>query len=322
VSQGPRLSADAGPRVPVVAFRTPGDTVPWKRWLIYSPVARIVIFVVATSLVLFACQLGLTWLAISGKGGSLNQRAVAYLLSLALPTMAAYLLLVRAIEQRRPDELAAAKLLPHAVAGTAAGVLLISAVVGVLWLLGSYHVDGFNADVHWLAAFLAGGLASAVAEEIVFRGVLFRVTEEGLGTWAALAVSALAFGLIHIGNPDATTWSSVAVAIEAGLLLGLVYHRWRSLPLCMGVHLGWNFAEGAVYGIPVSGAKFQGWLESSRSGPDWLSGGPFGAETSVVAVAISLVCSVALLVLALRGQTLVSPALLRDGPNAAAPGAR
>lgn len=322
MSPGARLSANGSPRAPVVAFSTPTDAVPWKRWLFYSPVARIAIFVVVASIVLLACQLGLTWLAISGKGGSLNQRAVAYLLSLALPTMAAYLLLVRAIEQRRPDELAVASLLPHATAGTAAGVLLITAVVGVLWLLGSYHVDGFNADVHWLAAFLAGGLASAVAEEIVFRGVLFRITEEGLGTWAALGVSALAFGLIHVANPDATPWSSAAVAIEAGLLLGLVYHLWRSLPLCMGVHLGWNFAEGAVYGIPVSGAKFQGWLESSRSGPDWLSGGSFGAEASVVAVAISLACSVALLTLALRRRTLVPPRPLRDGPNATALGAR
>jgi membrane protease YdiL (CAAX protease family) len=313
----PDFSAGGRPHGPAIAFSTPAHAVPWQRWLVYSPVARIVIFVVVTSILLFACQLGLTWLAISDEGGSMNQRALAYFVSLALPTIAAYLLLVRVVEHRRPDELALARFLPHAAAGTAAGIVLISAVVGLLWLLGSYHVEGFNGDVHWLAAFLAGGLASAVAEEIVFRGVLFRITEEGLGTWAALAISALVFGLIHIVNPAATTWSSAAVAIEAGLLLGLVYHLWRSLPLCMGVHLGWNFAEGAIYGIPVSGAKFQGWLESSRSGPDWLSGGSFGAEASVVAVAISLVCSVALLMLARRRQTVVSPRLARDSSNAA-----
>lgn len=317
MTAGPQRRDD-GPRSgPVIAFRTPPDALPWQRWLLYSPAARIVIFAAVAGVLLFACQLGLTWLAISGKGGSVNQRAVAYFVALALPAIAAYLLLVLAIERRRPDEFAAAKVLPHAAAGTAAGMLLVSTVVGLLWLLGSYHVEGFNPDVHWLAAFLAGGLASAVAEEIAFRGVLFRVVEESLGTWAALAVSALVFGLIHIANPGATLWSSVAVAIEAGLLLGLVYHLWRSLPLCIGVHLGWNFAEGAVYGIPVSGGKFRGWLESSRSGPEWLSGGSFGAEASVIAVAVSLAGSAALLALALRRQTLVASGPARAGANAA-----
>jgi hypothetical protein len=195
-------------------------------------------------------------------------------------------------------------------------------VVGLLWLLGSYHVDGVNPDVHWFATLLAGGLAGAVAEEIALRGVLFRVVEEGVGTWAALVISALAFGLMHIANPNATAWSSVAVAIEAGLLLGLIYHVWRSLPLCIGVHLGWNFAQGAVYGIPVSGGRTQGWLVSSRSGPDWLSGGSFGAEASVVAVAIGLMSAFALLALALHRQTVVAPGALRDRPSAAALGAR
>ena len=66
--------------------------------------------------------------------------------------------------------------------------------------------------------------------------MLFRIVEEGLGTWWALAISALLFGAIHIANPGATLWSSAAIAIEAGLLFGLLYHVTRSLPLCMGVH--------------------------------------------------------------------------------------
>ncbi len=303
---------------PVVAFSTPADAAPWRRWLLYSPVARIVIFLAVTTVLLFAGQLALGWLAANGMGGSLNRRATGYFLGLTIPTVGAYFLLVSVLERRRPVELVGATLLPHAVLGTLAGVLLISTVVAVLWLAGSYHVEGVNAQVHWLAAFLAGGLAGAVSEEIAFRGVLFRITEEGLGTGVALVVSALVFGAIHIANPGATFWSSTAVAIEAGLLLGLIYHIWRSLPLCIGVHLGWNFAQGAVYGIPVSGGKTQGWLDSSRSGPDWLSGGPFGAEASVVAVGICLLCSLALLALALRRRTIVTPAHWRNAPRAAA----
>ena len=302
---------------PLIAFSTPMDATPWKRWLLYSPLARIAIFALVTSCLAFLAQLAFIGLGWSAKAAPLHLRAPGFFLSLVLPTLAAYLFLVLSIERRRPAELAWHKLLPHGALGIAIGVLLISAVVGVLWLSGSYHVIGTDPDAPWLAALLVGGLASAIAEELVFRGILFRVTEEGLGTWAALAVSALVFGALHIANRGATAWTSMAIAIEAGLLLGLIYHVTRSLPLCMGVHLGWNFAQGTVYGIPVSGARTEGWLVSTRTGPDWLSGGSFGAEASVVTVGLSLLCSLALIAVALRRHTLVAPQFGRVNASAA-----
>jgi membrane protease YdiL (CAAX protease family) len=177
----------------------------------------------------------------------------------------------------------------------------------MLWLLGSYHVTGFNPDADWLPALLLVGLGAGIGEEILFRGVLFRIVEEGLGTWAALLVSALFFGAVHLGNPGATLWSSAAIAIVAGLLFGLLYHVTRSLYLCMGVHAAWNFMQGTVYGTPVSGTSADGWLISTRSGPDWLSGGVFGAEASVVALLICSMLSLGLLIIALRRGTLVPP---------------
>jgi len=270
---------------------------------------------------MFLVQVGFAWLGWSGKSASMYQRATGFFFSLAIPTLAAYLFLVRGIERRRPAELAWRRLLPHGLAGFAMGSLLISAVVGVLWLLGSYHVLGTNPQAPWATSLLVGGLASAIAEELAFRGVLFRVTEEGWGTWFALALSALVFGILHTANYAATAWSSMAIAIEAGLLLGLVYHVWRSLPLCMGVHLGWNFMQGTVYGIPVSGAQSQGWLVSTRTGPDWLSGGSFGAEASAVTVGLSLLCSLALVARTLRRRTIVGPSFVRASSHAATLGA-
>jgi membrane protease YdiL (CAAX protease family) len=304
-------------RQALIAFNTPLDAAPWKRWLLYSPLARIVIFALVTSCLAFVAQLAFIALGWSAKAAPLHLRATGFFLSLVLPTLGAYLFLVLGIERRRPAELAWRKLLPHGLMGMALGALLISAVVGVLWLASSYQVVAINPDPPWLVSLLVGGLGSAIAEELVFRGILFRVAEEGLGTWAALATSALVVGLLHIANRGATNWSWVAIAIEAGLLLGLVYHAFRSLPLCMGVHLGWNFVQGTVYGIPISGARIEGWLVSTRTGPDWLSGGSFGAEASVVTVGLSLLCSLALLALALRRQTLVPPGFAAANPSAA-----
>ncbi|HKR77559.1 MAG TPA: CPBP family intramembrane glutamic endopeptidase [Rhodanobacter sp.] len=280
-----------------VAFATPSGAARWQRWLIYSPPARLAIFVVLFVLAMLLVGGGLHLLGL-GTHATALQRSLAQFLMRALPPLAAYLVLVKLIERRPLAELAPRKLLPQGLLGLVAGTLLFSAVVGMLWLLGSYRVTGINPEVDWLPALLMVGLGAGIGEEILFRGALFRIVEEGLGTWWALAVSALFFGLAHLANPGATLWSSLAIAIEAGVLFGLLYHLSRSLPLCMGLHAAWNFCQGTVYGIPVSGMKADGWLVSTRSGPDWLSGGVFGAEASVVALALCLLCSAVLLAVA------------------------
>jgi membrane protease YdiL (CAAX protease family) len=293
-----------------IAFTTPSDAPRWKRWLVFSPLARIVIFALmftVLSIAAGALMHALGWL---GKDASPVIHGLAQFVVRAVPALIAYLLLVRLLERRPVTELAPRRLLPDGALGVVAGLALFSTVVGVLWLLGSYHVTGTNPNAHWLHALLMVGLGAGIGEEILFRGVLFRIVEEGMGTWWALLVSALFFGLVHMGNPGATLWSSAAIAIEAGLLFGMVYHVTRSLPLCMGLHAAWNFTQGTIYGIPVSGTAADGWLVSTRSGPDWLSGGVFGAEASVIALSLGLLCALALLVLAWRRGSLV-PTWLR-----------
>jgi hypothetical protein len=289
-----------------LAFITPPDAARWKRWLLYSALARIVIFVLfgaaIAALTLFVLKMtGL--LGLYGHG--LEAAAVDCLLR-CIPTLGAYLLLLHGIEHRRLGEHEGRRFAPQVVKGMAIGVALISVVFATLWLAGSYHVSGTR-PIGWLAALLSLGVGAGISEEIVFRGVLYRIVEEGLGTWAALLVSALAFGAIHLGNPHATTWSALAIAIEAGILFGLLYHVTRSLWLCMGLHAAWNVMEGPFYGASVSGLSAHGWLQSALTGPNWLSGGIFGPEASLVTVACCSALSVLLLVIALRRHSIVPP---------------
>lgn len=304
-----------------LAFMTPTDAVGWKRWLLYSPLARIAIYAalyIGMSMVfgVVAAVLRMRGFRFVGLPGTLALLGLEM-----LPALLAYLVLVRLIEQRRVSELRARDMPRQGGVGLLGGIVLFSTVVAVLSLAGSYHVTGFNPHAHWTHAALVVGAGAGIGEEIVSRGVLFRIVEEGLGTWAAIVVSAVFFGGMHFANPAATWWSCASIAVEGGLLLAMTYHLTRTLWPCIGVHAGWNFAQGTIYGIPVSGARADGWLVSSRSGPTWLSGGAFGAEASVVALVTCGLVTTVMLAIALRRRSIVAPAWLRRrGQRMAAPG--
>lgn len=293
-----------------LAFITPSGVPAWKRWLVYSPLARILIFAIGYALLTRVFGLFVHGVVLRGAAKTPWNDAASYLSIYVLPAFLVYLALVRWIERRRMIELAPRDW-PRVLVGAMAGILLFGATAGILWLFGSYHVTGTNPHAAWLLAVLALGVGPGVCEEIIFRGVLFRIVEEGLGTWVALMISALFFGGAHILNPDATLWTSAAIAIEAGLLIGALYHVTRSLWLCIGLHATWNFTEGTVFGIPVSGINADGWLVSHRTGPDWLSGGSFGAEASVLMVGFCSLCTLVLITIALRRRSIVPPSWWR-----------
>jgi membrane protease YdiL (CAAX protease family) len=294
-----------------IAFTTPATATTWQRRMVFSPIARIVFFV-ALFLMLFKLgSAAAAGLGFFGPGTTPLTHAWGNLLVQLVSTLGSYAILVKAVERRPMQEFALRDLATLGPAGVLLGSALFSVVVLVLWLAGSYHVTGTNPEVNWLPAVLTVGLSAGVGEEIITRGVLFRIVEEGLGTWWALAISALFFGAAHIFNPGATLWSSLAIAIEAGVLLALLYHVTRSLWPCIGLHAAWNIMQGTVFGIPVSGTGAHGWLISERTGPDWLSGGVFGAEASVVALILCSCCSALLLIIALRRGTIVPPARRR-----------
>ena len=294
-----------------IAFVTPTDAPSWQRWLVLSPAARIIFFaamLIGFSMVTRAAVVALGWTV---KTADPLHHALATLSLQLLPALLGYAILVRLIERRRMRELSARAIPTYGLVGFLSGAVLFSVVVGVLYLAGSYHVIGTDPQVDWLPGVLVAGIGAGISEEIITRGVIFRVVEEGLGTWWALVISALFFGGAHIFNPGATLWSSAAIAIEAGLLLAMIYHVTRSLWACIGLHAGWNIMQGTVYGIPVSGGASKGWLISSRTGPDWLSGGVFGAEASVVALLACSLVTLALLMVALRRKSIVAPAWSR-----------
>jgi membrane protease YdiL (CAAX protease family) len=225
-------------------------------------------------------------------------------------TIFAYWLFVRFVEGRPFSDFALPRAGRELGAGLLLGAGLMSLMIAVMAAIGDYHVVG---TLPFSSAFFAAGLSvtSGVREEILARGIIFRQLERGLGSPIALGLSAFLFGLAHIANPHSSWFAGIAIAIEAGILLGAVYMATRRLWAAIGVHAAWNFFQGGVYGVPISGLDAPGLLRSTRTGPDLLTGGGFGAEASIIALVVATAAGLAILWLAWRRGRFIQPFWVR-----------
>jgi membrane protease YdiL (CAAX protease family) len=234
----------------------------------------------------------------------------------ALLTFLLFALSLRLLERKWPAYagLGLRRAIPDTMRGFVIAAALLSAVIGVLALLGSYRIVGWGPPPEGTTRMLFFGrmlflfFCVGVFEELATRGIVFRLLEQGLGTWLAIAISALFFGFGHRGNPGATWVSSLAIAIEAGALLAAAYVATRSLWLPIGLHWAWNLFEGPVWGTPVSGLVAPGLVTARLSGPQWLTGGEFGPEAGVPTMVLGTALGLVFIALAIRRGQIITPA--------------
>jgi len=214
--------------------------------------------------------------------------------------LAIYPRLIRRFEGREATELAFVQGAVSSLAGLLLGAALIGICFLILWGLGVAQFavgEGIDAVMTGLIVFFC----VAVFEEMIMRAIVFRVLEQAAGTTVAIVISSALFGLAHMFNPDATLVSTVQIAIEAGILLALAYAVTRNLWFAIGIHMGWNYAQGNVFGGFVSGTDVpHSLIKTTLTGPTYLTGGPFGLEASVVALIVCLIASLALGALVVR----------------------
>ena len=219
-------------------------------------------------------------------------------LALGAVLVTLYFALVRGFERRNARELSPAGW--QALAGIVVGFGLFATVFAILGAAGVARWHGLSAHFDVIPVF-AASIVAAIGEELAFRGGVFRVLEDSLGTAWALLLSAAVFGLLHALNPGATVLSTLAIALEAGLLLGAAYAFTRNLWFAIGLHLGWNFTEGGIFGVSVSGfSAGKGVFAVALSGPTLLTGGRFGPEASIVAIAVCMAMALVLIGLTVR----------------------
>ncbi|NJM50153.1 MAG: CPBP family intramembrane metalloprotease [Sphingomonadales bacterium] len=238
--------------------------------------------------------------------------------AIALTSAFAYLIFVLFVERKSLTDFEGKGAFAEWGFGLALGAATMSAIVGVIAAMGGYRITGSNGP--WVVVPLFGmAMQSGIFEEIVFRGLIFRFTEKWLGSIAALLVSAILFGFAHLSNPNASWFASIAIAIEAGILLGAVYMVTRRLWAVIGLHMAWNVTQGGVFGIKVSGTDIPGFFISQMSGHELLTGGAFGAEASLPALIIATALGLYFLRKAWRKGEFAHPSWHRFKTGGAAP---
>ena len=302
--------------VPVTTKPRPGQRF-WD-----FPITRILAFLALFAMLVLVIgrplQFALKTAHIQFKlGGEIGQSSeVGALLGEAVTATAAvsaFLLMVRWADRRSAASAGLGRrgLAKETGLGLLIGGGVFSGAIGVLAALGAYHVSGINAHFQPLVPLLLF-LVVAVGEEMIFRGYIFQTLETRWGSGIALAVSALFFGMAHLGNPIAGLTSAQRligpgfIVFEASILMTAGYLLTRRLWLPIGLHWGWNFFESAVYGTTESGfdgSPFDTLLRSHVAGPFLITGGPFGPEASLVCLVVGSLAGLFLLRLAvLKGQ--------------------
>jgi membrane protease YdiL (CAAX protease family) len=232
-----------------------------------------------------------------------------WLLAAIVTAFLAYWLGVRLMEQRQVTELGCSGAARYLTLGVIGGFVLFGAVVCSLWARGRVTYEGY-AGWTGLPSTTLLFAAGVTFEELIYRGAIFRVMEESLGTTIALALSALIFGLSHLANNAATLASALSIAVTGGIAFALSYTLTRSLWLPIGLHFGWNFTQGAVFGAAVSGYPLHGAFRFTLSGPTLVTGGAFGPEASIYTTVLGIFFALGLAGLA-HQRSLWAPLRLR-----------
>jgi len=178
--------------------------------------------------------------------------------------------------------------------GLGLGFGLLTLLFLVFWITGLVEVTAgaMNSAVAIsMLIFLLLFIFVGFFEELMMRGYLFQVLIEGSNKWIAMILLSLVFSIIHMFNPNFSASGALNIFL-AGMLLSIAYLKTLSLWMPIGIHIAWNWTQGPLWGMNVSGMEIKdSFLVSLPQGPELLSGGEFGAEGSLISsVAIAALC--------------------------------
>ena len=257
------------------------------RVLIQSILLLVILSTVSIAVVILTVFLGIDL-------NTLPPLSLSYLLPTAL-SMTLAVWMARRLLDRRSFASLGFRLDRRALIDLAVGFLIPGAMMGVIFLLevavGWVRFDGWawqSMPAGRVVLGVLGGLAGFIVvgyqEELLSRGYHLQNIRDGMGLGWGLLLSSGIFALMHLDNPNVTWYTALPGLLVAGFFLAYGWVRTRQLWLPIGLHIGWNFFEGSVFGFPVSGIDLVGLIQQTPTGPVTFTGGPFGPEAGLVLV--------------------------------------
>ena len=158
---------------------------------------------------------------------------------------------------------------------------LIGICFSMLYALGYMRIDQVYFDPSLFFGFMLLFIIQGSFEEILNRSFMIPSITAYSNVWIALFISSLVFAILHVFNANITVLSTLNIFL-AGVLLGLLYLRYESIWPAISFHIAWNFFQGSFFGFEVSGLEVYSYLDTAEIGPDFLTGGPFGLEGSII----------------------------------------
>ena len=219
-----------------------------------------------------------------------------------IATVAAVLLYCLLAEKRSPTSLGFTRrgAVFEYIVGLLGGIGLFGVAVLLCVLAGtvSVEVSKENPDLLIQVLFLIGFLIQGMSEEMLCRSYLMVSLSRGFPIWSCAVINALLFSLLHLGNAGISAIALINIFLF-GLFASMLTLRRGSIWMVGALHSMWNFAQGNLFGIPVSGIKgLPSPLSSSLHDGTWqklVNGGSFGLEGGLaVTVVLSAACAVIL----------------------------
>lgn len=201
--------------------------------------------------------------------------------------IAATLVAFRALNKKQPNQIGLTGRIKDLFFGLFLGMFTMAIIFSLLYFTGQIKIISSLNMSGFLLIYLFVFILVGIFEEVFFRGYMMRTMAMNHNKPLVMYLSsALIFSLFHVFNPHVSFFGLINI-IFVGILFAYMFDRTNSLLLPIGFHITWNFFQGAIFGFPVSGIPPKGLIEIDLShSQNWLTGGSFGAEGSVIATIV------------------------------------
>lgn len=281
------------------------ETLTLKQKIFNFPITKIILALIVCLVVINLGQ------QIAGKllGSTLldkNFRNLIKGIVVSSLALLSYITFFKYYEKRDVAELAVKGIVKNLIIGTLIGFVLQALTILVIYFNGGFSIIAVN-PVSFILIPITVAFTIAIIEEILVRGIFFRILEEKLGSYIALIISGVVFGALHLANPNSTLLSGLCITF-AGFLLGAAFIYSRNLWFPIAIHFAWNFTQSGIFGAITSGnEKTNSLLVSKIEGSVLLTGGEFGPEGSIQATLFCLIAAAILLFLSNKQNKIVQP---------------